>query len=100
MIRRLAYRGICAGVVLCLLCVATLPALAQEGQGGKPSEAGATKAKPQSVPKGGPAPRATDGHVDLSGSPRRLPLGELGFAKAGIAFSQVPGPFQKEAFLE
>jgi hypothetical protein len=67
MIRRLAYHGICAGVVLSLLCLAVLPAAAQEGQEGKPSEPGAAKAKPQSVPKGGPAPRATDGHVDLSG---------------------------------
>ena len=65
--RRLAYSGISAGAVLGLLCMAVLPAAAQEGQQGKPSEPGAAKSKPQSVPKGGPAPRTADGHPDLSG---------------------------------
>src|SRR6266704_6296128 len=67
MIRRLAYYGICAGVVLYLLSLAVPRAAAQEGQEGKPSEPGAAKSKPQSVPKGGPAPRTADGHPDLSG---------------------------------
>ena len=67
MIRRLAYYGICAGVVLYLLSLAVPRAAAQEGQEGKPSEPGAAKSRPQPVPKGGPAPRAADGHVDLSG---------------------------------
>jgi hypothetical protein len=65
--RHLAYCGACAGAVLCLLCVPVLPAAAQETQEGKVSEPGAAKSKPQSVPKGGPAPRAPDGHPDLSG---------------------------------
>ena len=59
MIRRLAYHATIAGAVLSLLCLSVLPAAAQEP--------GAAKAKSQSVPKGGPAPRASDGHVDLSG---------------------------------
>jgi len=65
--RRLAYYGVCAGVVLCLLSLPLLPAAAQEGQQGKASEPGTAKSKPQSAPKGGPAPRTADGHPDLSG---------------------------------
>jgi len=65
--RRLAYSAISGGVVLCLLCMAVLPAAAQEAQEGKPPDSGAVKAKPQSMPKGGPAPRTADGHPDLSG---------------------------------
>src|SRR5271169_3823275 len=65
--RRLAYYGISAGAVLGLLCMAVLPAAAQEAQQGKASESGAAKTKPQSMPKGGPAPRTSDGHPDLSG---------------------------------
>jgi len=65
--RRLAYHCISAGVILYLLCVAALPAAAQEGQEGKASEPGAAKSKPQPVAKGGPAPRTPDGHPDLSG---------------------------------
>src|SRR5579862_3911238 len=65
--RRLAYYGVNAGAILCLLCMALIPITAQEGQEGKPTQPGVTKSKPQSIPKGGPAPRSTDGHVDLSG---------------------------------
>ena len=65
--RRLVYYAICAGVVLCLLGMGAQSAPAQENREGKPSETGGAKAKSQSVPKGGPAPRSTDGHVDLSG---------------------------------
>jgi hypothetical protein len=65
--RRLAYYSACTGAVLCLLCVPVLPAAAQEAQEGKVSEPGAAKSKPPSVPKGGLAPRAADGHPDLSG---------------------------------
>lgn len=65
--RRLAYSGIRAGALLGILCMAVLPSAAQEGQAAKPSDSGAAKSKPQSVPKGGPAPRAADGHPDLSG---------------------------------
>jgi hypothetical protein len=65
--RHLGYYGLYAGVALALLCAASLPASAQEGQEGKASESGATKSKPQSAPKGGPAPRSADGHPDLSG---------------------------------
>jgi len=61
--RRLAYYGIIAGALLGLLCMAAIPAAAQEG---KASESGAAKAKPQAMPKGGPAPRAADGHPELS----------------------------------
>jgi hypothetical protein len=65
--RRLAYYGISAGFVLGILILVMTPAAAQEGPGGKPSEPGAAKSKPQSVPKGGPAPRTADGHPDFSG---------------------------------
>jgi hypothetical protein len=65
--RRLGYYGISAGVVLGILILVMTPAAAQEGQDGKPSETGAAKSKPQSVPKGGPAPRTADGHPDFSG---------------------------------
>lgn len=65
--RRLADYGISVGAVLGLLCMAVLPAAAQEGQGAKPSDSGAAKLKPQPMPKGGPAPRSADGHPDLSG---------------------------------
>jgi hypothetical protein len=65
--RRLAYYGACAGAVLCLLCVPFFSASAQEGQEGKAPESGHAKTKPQSAPKGGPAPRSADGHPDLSG---------------------------------
>src|SRR5882762_6349210 len=51
--RRLGYYGISAGVVLGILTLVMTPAAAQEGQEGKPSEPGAAKSKPQSVPKGG-----------------------------------------------
>jgi len=53
--RRLGYYGISAGVVLGILTLVMTPAAAQEGQEGKPSEPGAAKSKPQSVPKGGAA---------------------------------------------
>ena len=65
--RRLAYYGIRAGVVLGILILVITPAAAQEGQEGKRSEPGAAKSKPQSVPKGGAAPRTADGHPDFSG---------------------------------
>src|ERR1700692_3848277 len=65
--RRLAYYGAWAGAFLCLLCLALLPAAAQEEQEGKTSESGHAKSKSQSAPKGGPAPRSADGHPDLSG---------------------------------
>ena len=65
--RRLASYGVSAGVVLCILCMPTPPAGAQEEQQGKVSETSAAKSKPQSIPKGGPPPRASDGHPDLSG---------------------------------
>lgn len=65
--RRLGYYGISAGVVLGILTLVMTPAAAQEGQEGKPSEPGAAKSKPQSVPKGGAAPRTADGHPDFSG---------------------------------
>ena len=65
--RRLGYYGISAGVVLGILTLIMTPAAAQEGQEGKPSEPGAAKSKPQSVPKGGAAPRTADGHPDFSG---------------------------------
>src|ERR1700719_2627730 len=65
--RRLGYCSVCAAAVLGFLCIAVLPTAAQEGQEGKASEPGAAKSKPQSVPKGGPAPRSADGHPDLSG---------------------------------
>lgn len=47
--------------VLGLLCMACGLA-AQEGNGSQPA-----KSKQQPVPEGGPAPRTTDGHPDLSG---------------------------------
>src|ERR1700730_1583862 len=65
--QRLAYYGMSAGFVLCLLCMGGLPAAAQEGQEGKAPEPGPAKSKTQTVPKGGPAPRTADGHPDLSG---------------------------------
>jgi hypothetical protein len=65
--QRLAYYGIRAGAVLCFLCVPVLPAAAQGVQEGKVAEPGPAKSKSQSVPKGGPPPRASDGHPDLSG---------------------------------
>ena len=65
--RRLGYYGISAGVVLGILTLVMTPAAAQEGQEGKPSEPSAAKSKPQSVPKGGAAPRTADGHPDFSG---------------------------------
>src|SRR5580692_4901845 len=65
--RRLAFYGVSAGAVLCFLCVPVLPAAAQMVQEGKVAEPVTAKSKPQSVPKGGPPPRASDGHPDLSG---------------------------------
>ncbi|HXP79540.1 MAG TPA: hypothetical protein VN976_06520 [Verrucomicrobiae bacterium] len=65
--RRLAYSGIRAGALLGILCMAVLPSAAQQGQEAKPSDSGAAKSKPQTMAKGGPAPRAADGHPDLSG---------------------------------
>src|SRR6202795_1744106 len=65
--RSLAYFGLRSGVVLTLLCMAALPSPGQEAQEGKAPEPGPTKSKTQSVPKGGPAPRAADRHPDLSG---------------------------------
>src|SRR5579863_6810086 len=65
--RHLAYYGVNAGVVLCLLFVPVVRAAAQEEQEGKSSEPGAAKSKPQPMPKGGPTPRTADGHPDLSG---------------------------------
>ena len=65
--RRLANYAALAGAVLCLLCMTALPGAGQEGQEGKAPESGAAKSKPHSVPKGGPPPRASDGHPDLSG---------------------------------
>jgi hypothetical protein len=56
-----------AAVALALLCATVPPSWAQEGQERKASEPGAPRSKPQSVPKGGPAPRTADGHPDLSG---------------------------------
>jgi hypothetical protein len=65
--RRLAFFGVNTAALVCLLGVALLTTTAQEAQDGKSSESGATKAKTQPAPKGGPAPRTPDGHVDLSG---------------------------------
>jgi hypothetical protein len=65
--QRLANYAALAGAVLCLLCMTALPGAGQEGQEGKAPESGAAKSKPTSVPKGGPPPRASDGHPDLSG---------------------------------
>jgi hypothetical protein len=62
--RRLAYCGSYPGVVLFLVCMASLPATAQEEKASPP---GPAKAKTQAAPKGGPAPRTPDGHPDLSG---------------------------------
>jgi hypothetical protein len=62
--RRLAYCGAYAGVVLFLVCMASLPATTQEEKASPP---GPAKAKTQAAPKGGPTPRAADGHPDLSG---------------------------------
>ena len=62
--RRLAYCGAYAGVVLFLVCMASLPATTQEEKASPP---GPAKAKTQAAPKGGPAPRTPDGHPDLSG---------------------------------
>src|SRR4029077_12975255 len=65
--KHLGFYGMSAAVLLALLCMAAVPAPAQEGQEGKGSELGAAKSKAQPMPKGGPAPRAADGHPDLSG---------------------------------
>jgi hypothetical protein len=65
--QRLGYCGMRAGALLALLCMPALPVAAQEGQQGNAPEPGPAKSKPQSVPKGGAAPRAADGHPDLSG---------------------------------
>ena len=61
---RLAYCSANAGVVLFLICMAVLPATTQEEKASPPSP---VKAKTETVPKGGPAPRTPDGHPDLSG---------------------------------
>src|SRR3984893_6736937 len=60
-----------AGVVLAALCVVSMPMLAQNSpaQGGKPSTqriAGGFD-KVAILPPGGPAPRSSDGHPDLTG---------------------------------
>jgi hypothetical protein len=65
--RRLAFYSTYASVILVLLFVPIFPSAAQNGQDEKTSEPGAAKSKPQPMPKGGPAPRASDGHPDLSG---------------------------------
>jgi hypothetical protein len=62
--KHLGFYGMSAVVLLVLYCVAPLPAAAQEG---KDSELGAAKSMSQPMPKGGPPPRAADGHPDLSG---------------------------------
>ena len=49
------------------LFAAASPASAQEADEGKAAKPGATQAKTQAVPKGGPTPRTADGHPDLSG---------------------------------
>jgi hypothetical protein len=58
-----------SGAVALILFIfaAASPALAQEAQEGKAAQSGAMHAKIQAVPKGGLAPRAADGHPDLSG---------------------------------
>src|SRR3982074_1201448 len=53
--------------MLGILTLVMRPAPAPGTRAGKPSEPGAAKSKPQSVPKGGPAPRTADGHPDFSG---------------------------------
>jgi hypothetical protein len=65
--QRLACYGASVAAVLCLLFILVPSSRAQEGEQGKSSESGAAKSKPQPMPKGGPAPRASDGHPDLSG---------------------------------
>ena len=65
--RRLGSYRISAAALLVFMGMAAMPAGSQEGQGGKTPDTGAVKSKPQGAPKGGPAPRTTDGHPDLSG---------------------------------
>jgi hypothetical protein len=65
--RHLGYYGILSGVALAFMWMAVSPAATQEGQGEKTPDHAGGKSKPQSAPKGGPAPRSADGHPDLSG---------------------------------
>jgi hypothetical protein len=65
--RRLAFYSACASFILFLLLVPISLSAAQNRQDEKASEPGAARSKPQPMPKGGPAPRASDGHPDLSG---------------------------------
>ncbi len=65
--RGLGHCSIFAGIILGVFFVAATRTTAQEAQEGKAPETGAAKGKPQSIPKGGPPPRASDGHTDLSG---------------------------------
>jgi hypothetical protein len=62
--QRLTCSGAKAGALLFFICFAILPAATQEGKSFDP---GPNKSKSQPEPKGGPAPRAADGHPDLSG---------------------------------
>jgi hypothetical protein len=57
--KRFGYYVVNAGAILAILSMFSLSAAAQEKVAGNPRR--------QSVPDGGPAPRSTDGHVDLSG---------------------------------
>jgi len=63
---RLSCYGVFLTVGLLLLAMAASPVAAQEGNNSESGSAKA-KAKTQPMPKGGPAPRTADGHVDLSG---------------------------------
>jgi hypothetical protein len=57
----------CAVALSFCLLVALSPAPGQEAQQSKDAKPGATQAKTEAIPKGGPAPRTADGHPDLSG---------------------------------
>ena len=57
--------GHAAGALLAVLCLASMPALAQQGGAPKPIAGGLEQVK--ELPPGGPAPRTADGHPDLTG---------------------------------
>jgi len=73
--------GISAGFVLGNPILVMTPAAAQEDRG-KTFRPGAAKSKPQSVPKGGPAPRTADGHRISLEFGSRAPAGGFSFNPA------------------